>query len=284
MCLLRIKDLKVDFNGQTVLDFRGNDIKIKSGDRVALIGKNGAGKSTLIKCLLNEINYAGCIKEEFNQTEVGVVFQENVYFKFLKVYEIFELVWNKPKKLILKSTLIKNFNLVNIMNKYISDLSGGEKQKLTIALVFSQNKRIYLLDEINSGLDYDNRHELNEIINNITKEKTVIQISHYFEEIENWANKVMILDKGKLIYFGSLSEFYYLNKHDSLIIIKDQNNLPESFQKSLNVYKDKYLVSHSIEETRAITISLKQKNINYKIVPQNLYSTYKLALARYEDR
>ena len=61
----------------------------------------------------------------------------------MKVYEIFELVWNKPKKLILKSKFIKNFNLASIMNKYISDLSGGEKQRLTIALVYSQNKKIY---------------------------------------------------------------------------------------------------------------------------------------------
>lgn len=62
MCLSRIKNLKVDFNGQTVLDFIGNDIEIKSGDKVALIGKNGAGKSTLLNCLLHEVKYAGYIK------------------------------------------------------------------------------------------------------------------------------------------------------------------------------------------------------------------------------
>lgn len=55
MCLLRIKDLKVNFKDQTVLDFRGHDIEIKSGDKVALIGKNGAGKSTLLNCLLHDM-------------------------------------------------------------------------------------------------------------------------------------------------------------------------------------------------------------------------------------
>ncbi|KWU13134.1 ABC transporter [Lactobacillus crispatus] len=284
MCLLRIKDLKVNFKDQTVLDFRGHDIEIKSGDKVALIGKNGAGKSTLLNCLLHEVKYTGCIKEKYHQSDIGVVFQENVYFKFLKVYEIFELVWNKPKKLILKSKFIKNFNLASIMNKYISDLSGGEKQRLTIALVFSQNKKIYLLDEINSGLDYDNRHELSKIINNITEEKTVIQISHYFEEVENWANKLIILDRGKMIYFESLSKFYSINKHDSLIIINDKKSLSRLTQKPLNLYSNKYIVSSSIDERHDITNLLEQQKIDYKVVPQNLYTTYKLALVKHEDR
>lgn len=70
MCLSRIKNLKVDFNGQTVLDFIGNDIEIKSGDKVALIGKNGAGKSTLLNCLLHEVKYCWLYKRKSIDSQI----------------------------------------------------------------------------------------------------------------------------------------------------------------------------------------------------------------------
>ena len=93
--LLEIKELSVDIDGTSILDLKGRTIAIDKGDVIGIIGENGAGKSTLINCIIDKIQYSGCIKKNFSVDELGIQFQINSYNKLMKVYELIQIVTKK---------------------------------------------------------------------------------------------------------------------------------------------------------------------------------------------
>ena len=276
--LMTIKDLKVDINNRKILNLNNSTINIYSEDKIALIGKNGAGKTTLINCLLNEINYSGVIDRKISSKDIGIVFQENKYGDLIKVHELIYLATAYSKRSEEFKAFTKTFSLEHLINKFVKDLSLGEQKRLTVGLVLNKQKKLYIFDELTSGLDYEKRQNLLQKTKEITQNKAVIKITHYFDEVENWANKLIILDKGELLYYGSIDQFFSKFYHYALIEIVNQelDHLVEDDIEKINadVYFNAKIVTHNKEQMNDVINILNERKIEFKINMQNIYSTY----------
>ncbi|ARJ26143.1 ATP-binding cassette domain-containing protein [Staphylococcus lugdunensis] len=276
--LMTIKDLKVDINNRKILNLNNSTINIYSEDKIALIGKNGAGKTTLINCLLNEINYSGVIDRKISSKDIGIVFQENKYGDLIKVHELIYLATAYSKRSEQFKAFTKAFSLEHLINKFVKDLSLGEQKRLTVGLVLNKQKKLYIFDELTSGLDYEKRQNLLQKTKEITQNKAVIKITHYFDEVENWANKLIILDKGELLYYGSIDQFFSKFYHYALIEIVNQelDHLVKDDIEKINadVYFNAKIVTHNKEQMNDVINILNERKIEFKINMQNIYSTY----------
>ncbi len=274
--LLKINNLAVSYDNTTVLNI--SDMIVYPGDIIGIIGRNGAGKSTLINCILNEIKYDGNIERNFKKKDVGVQFQVNSYNDLMKVYELIRIVTKQNKFDSKLESLIKNFDITSMLKKKISALSGGEKQRLTLFLVLYLQPQIIFFDELTTGLDYEKRKNMLKMVRDYSKGKTVFTVTHYFDEIENWATKLLILNKGNPIFWGAPDELKELYPHygvlkiaksfksDEFTVIKDEND-----DSSLIIVKDRE------EQIKAIDV-LNKLNIEFEARTCNIYSLYTLLM------
>ncbi len=210
-------------------------LKIKPGEKVAFVGENGAGKSTIIKLLarlydvdsgeilINNINIKdldlptwyqslGVLLQDFNRYEHTV--KENIYFG--NVEEPLEL--DKIIKAATSAgahTLIKSFDneYEQILGKMFEngiELSGGQWQKVALARAFFRNAPVLVLDEPTSAIDARAESEIFDKVEKLSKDKTVIIISHRFSTVRN-ADKIYVIDNGKIVESGSHEDLMKLN-------------------------------------------------------------------------
>lgn len=225
MNIVDVKNLIVDFD---VLDDEGNvklkkrvlddiSFSIEEGDFICMLGKNGSGKSTLAKTLnslilptsgdviVNGLN----TKEEENMTNirqmVGMAFQnpdnqivasiveEDIAFGL----ENIGVETSEIRKRI--DAAMKNLSIYDLRNEQVNKLSGGQKQKVSIAGILAMKPKIIVLDEPTSMIDKAGRTDLLDTVKKLNKDEniTIILISHYIEEIK-YCNKVLILKDAKI--------------------------------------------------------------------------------------
>lgn len=282
--ILEIQGLNVSIAGSDILNLKDETIIINKGDIVGIIGENGAGKTTLINCIIDKIHYSGNIERGFCANELGVQFQINSYNKLMKVFEIIQIVTGITRFDEEFEKKLSQFELKGLLKKKIGKLSVGELQRLTLFLVLYLKPNVLIFDELTTGLDYQKRTELLELVKEYSKGKTVFTITHYFEELLDWANKFLILHKGNLVFYGTLNELQEKYKHHS--IIKIPINVKESFinQCGENItmvdLNEKYtgVVVYTEEEQRRLIKKISGQNIGFQIEPNGIYSLYTLAI------
>ena len=204
--VLSLKDVSVKAGGSQILDLRGKDVEIFPGDVVGIIGENGAGKSTLVSCIVGRIPFEGEVTRRFTLKNLGVQFQYNPYDPLLKVGEVVEIVCNEGTKDPRIKNSIESFEISSLLPKKVKKLSGGERQRLTLFLTLFRNPDLLIVDELTSGLDFQKRQEMLYRLRSASAQKTVLAVTHYFEELRGWANKLLILQKGRLVFFGTIDE------------------------------------------------------------------------------
>jgi len=205
--VIEIKNINKQINKKRILNNISFDIF--EGDCVALIGPNGAGKTTLMNCLLgNKFVDSGSIKINNLQPtnnklkkSVNVLPQENVVPQKLKVKELIDFV-KKLYKDHLSDEEIDN--LLRFDNKlketFASKLSGGQRRLLSFVLSLIGKPSILFLDEPTAGMDTSTRIRFWEIVNTLKNVGlTIIYSSHYIEEVEHTADRILVLNKGELI-------------------------------------------------------------------------------------
>ena len=205
--VIEIKNINKQINKKRILNNISFDIF--EGDCVALIGPNGAGKTTLMNCLLgNKFVDSGSIKINNLQPtnnklkkSVNVRPQENVVPQKLKVKELIDFV-KKLYKDHLSDEEIDN--LLRFDNKlketFASKLSGGQRRLLSFVLSLIGKPSILFLDEPTAGMDTSTRIRFWEIVNTLKNDGlTIIYSSHYIEEVEHTADRILVLNKGELI-------------------------------------------------------------------------------------
>lgn len=205
--VIEIKNINKQINKKRILNNISFDIF--EGDCVALIGPNGAGKTTLMNCLLgNKFVDSGSIKTNNLQPtnnklkkSVNVLPQENVVPQKLKVKELIDFV-KKLYKDHLSDEEIDN--LLRFDNKlketFASKLSGGQRRLLSFVLSLIGKPSILFLDEPTAGMDTSTRIRFWEIVNTLKNDGlTIIYSSHYIEEVEHTADRILVLNKGELI-------------------------------------------------------------------------------------
>ncbi len=282
---ISINDLSVVLKGRNILDFDRN-ISISNGDTVAILGPNGAGKSTLINCIIGQLPFSGSITINKELKNLGILFQENEYGDLIKVNELICLVTQKNKSDDLVQSMIDEFNLAYLLNTRISKLSKGELQRLSLALVLSRNPDFFIFDELTTGLDFEKRVELLNLVKSKTKNKTVILVTHYFEEISSWANKILLLDGGKIVFWGSVSNFEKEYSHLKVLLIsKDHiSDVRNEVSKLDGVclisnYENSYCAAIVLnDDGSSIEDSLNKQGIKFASRPSDFYSFYRLAL------
>jgi ABC-2 type transport system ATP-binding protein len=229
MNALEIKNLTKRFNGFTAVD--NASFNVSEGSVFGLIGRNGAGKTTTIRMMLNiyfpdsgEVLFKGSkIEQDFKDT-VGYLPEERGLYKKMKVIDmLLFLAELKGKKgsAVLKSAnqYLERFDLADRKNSKVEDLSKGNQQKIQFIGTILHDPDFLIFDEPFSGLDPINTNLLKEIILEMKeKGKVVIFSTHLMEFAEKMCDSIAMIDKGKIILNGKLSEIKekYASKNISL--------------------------------------------------------------------
>lgn len=172
------------------------------GEFLGLIGPSGCGKSSILNIISNlDNNYFGKIYNK-NDITIGYMFQEDLLFPWLTIYENAILGLKISKKLNTNSkkyvlNLLKKYNLIDFKDKYPNELSGGMKQRLALIRTLATKPDILLLDEPFSALDYQTRTKVSDDVYKIIKEqnKTAIIVTHDINEAIKYCNRVIVLSK-----------------------------------------------------------------------------------------
>jgi ABC-2 type transport system ATP-binding protein len=285
--LLSIQDLTVRYGADTVLSIQ-SPIRIEEGDRVGVIGSNGAGKTTLIKSILGLVPYKGIIKTGLKPEQMAVHMQFNEYTDSMPVKYIMEAILGRKltreKKL---QELISFFEFEDCLRKRYSKLSGGQKQRFTIILVMMQNAELTFYDEVTSGLDFETRQKLVEKLVEWYqgKETSFLMVSHYYEELDQLADKLLILDKGRVIDYGRREELFRKYCGRAVIIVGNTEKNMTLLSCFGKLASPAHLIAMSCEseekEERIVRLLL-ENDINYKRSNNDIEMLYINAKAREE--
>lgn len=283
---LTIENLTVKYGSDTALNIT-QPIHFSQGDRVGIIGSNGAGKSTLIKSILGLVNYSGSIRCDLRPDEIATHMQFNEYTDAMPCKYIMEAILqtkiSKDQKL---QELISYFEFGDCLKKKYSKLSGGQKQRFTIILVMMQDAPLTFYDEVTSGLDFETRQRLMEKLVNwySGKSSTLCIVSHYYEELEQMANKLLILDKGNVVDYGPIGTLFRKYCGRSVIILEASPENTELVKNYPRLASPSHLIAISLKDEEAelnLSRLLLTHNVNYKRSSNDIEIMYSNAKKAY---
>jgi ABC-2 type transport system ATP-binding protein len=269
MEILSTKNLAVHYGDFSALAV-DKEIVFNTGDRIGIIGANGAGKSTFVKAICGLCDYTGKVKTKLKHADIALHTQENNYVKRIPVRIIIEAALNtKIKDNKPLQELIKYLDFEKCLHKSVGQLSGGQKQKLTIVIVLTQDKQLTFFDEVTSALDFETRQKLMQKVSDWYKgrENTVCVVSHYYDELEALCNKLLIIDKGKVLAFDTIENLFSKYCGFAVITIKNTAENMELIKKYEKFHAPEHLIALKVanKEQETEIISLLTKNyINFK--------------------
>ena len=191
---------------------------VESGEILALIGPNGSGKTSTVECVegLRKPD-SGRIrvfdKDPWQQRgevyrQMGVQLQETGYPSKIKVEELCRLFagfYDRPADW---NLLLSQMGLQEKRKRWVCKLSGGERQRLSILLSLMGRPKLIILDELTTGLDPEARRQMWVSFENIRNSGVaIVLVSHYLDEVEALADKILYLEKGKQQFFGTQQGF-----------------------------------------------------------------------------
>lgn len=273
--MINIENLRVNYGDFTALNIN-TPLQIQKGDKLAIIGSNGAGKTTFVNAMLGVLPFEGQVQKAVPNEKIGVHLQFNNYNTFLTMRDIMETILDgKLENFPRVMELIAFFHFEDCLKKRFEQLSGGQKQRLTLILVLAQETELVFFDEVTTGLDFETRQELISLLQRWYEGKnaTICYITHYYEEIENLADTVLLLEKGEVIAYGKKEDLFEKYCGKGIIVIKnnpENQAVTEGFRKIVSPAQDIALPFQSIEEEQAIITALATKNIDYKRSSQDV--------------
>jgi ABC-2 type transport system ATP-binding protein len=251
---------------------------VYDGEILGLLGPNGSGKSTTINSILSLLNYnEGSIKifgkemtpDSYDiKAKIGVVFQDVAVFDELTVYDninYFCGLYIKDKKT-REQYINEAMDLVGITEfkkYYPKQLSGGLLRRLNIACGIAHKPKLIFLDEPTVAVDPQSRNNILEGIKKLSKDgATIVYTTHYMEEVEILCNRIIILDKGKIIAEGTTDELKKLANIEEKIII-ESNELDDEIISKIENLKN---VDSIVYTEGVLTISFTKENNLVKLI------------------
>ena len=215
--IIEVRNVHKSF--KTVQAVRGINLRIGPGQFVAILGPNGAGKTTLVEMIegiqqpdLGDIFIMGKTwkgNENYLRNLIGLSLQETHFIDKLNVWETLRLFASFFK--IGKARCEEVLNLIALEEKrkaWVVNLSGGQRQRLALGIALLNKPKILLLDEPTTGLDPNARREIWAILNKLKDESdtSLILTTHYMEEAEQLCDYIVIMDHGKILKEGTISD------------------------------------------------------------------------------
>ena len=274
------------FNGLVAVD--GLDLNIKKGELFALLGPNGAGKTTTINmlcCLLKPTGGTATImgyninRHPFKIKEViGVSPQETVLSEHLNCWENLALIGRihgmKARELRIRSQhLLEKMGLDDRAKDQVRKFSGGMKRRLNIMMALIHNPEVLFLDEPTLGLDPQARRAIWEYITWLKREKTILLTTHYMDEADFLADRIGIMDKGKIVALGTSAELKIsiLKRHTMIIYAWNLT------QRVINEMRSRY---SEVEVTNGTMIVTDEK-LEFKEIVDILHSSGAIVRSAY---
>ena len=220
--MIEVKNIYCGYDNKDII--KDLSFKVNNGENLCIVGPNGCGKSTLLKSIANIIEYKGSVKIDNKEVntfsrvdlakKVALMSQmSQVYFPYT-VYDTvslgryayskgaFSKLSMKDRKIIIDS--MKKVGIYELKDKLITELSGGQLQRVFLAKIFAQDPDIILLDEPTNHLDFKNQIDLLENLNEWVKtnNKIVIGVLHDLNLVQYFADKVLMIQSGKVVSYG----------------------------------------------------------------------------------
>ncbi len=278
---LKIINVTKKYGQQKALD--NVSFEIKSGEVVGFLGPNGAGKSTMMKIITGFINLdegdvivnEKSIKNNLTeiQEQIGYLPEHNPLYKDMYVREYLGFIAKifKTEGSIKKNVddIIELTGLSLEKNKKIKALSKGYQQRVGLAAALIHEPDVLILDEPTTGLDPNQILEIRNLITKVGKEKTVMLSTHIMQEVEAICDRVIIIDKGKIVADKTISKIQDLSAENKNTIVLELQEITsiETLEKIYGVLK----VVNINEHTWAIETS-KEKDIRpdiFKFATEN---------------
>lgn len=236
-----VKDVYFSYNDDTKV-LNGSSFTAKQGEVTALVGASGSGKTSILRLVSRLYDYDDGeilidgkdiknISTDSLFSKISIVFQDVTLFNTTVMENIRIGRQNATDEEVMAAAKLANCDEFiselsqgynTIIGENGAELSGGERQRLSIARAFLKNAPILILDEIAASLDVDNEKKIQDSLNKLVKNKTVLIISHRMKSIEN-ADKIVVLDKGKVESQGTHAELLKTSKVYKNLIEKSQS-------------------------------------------------------------
>jgi ABC-2 type transport system ATP-binding protein len=261
-----VKNLKKSFKNLIVLD--GVSFNIKKGEVLALLGPNGAGKTTTIRILSTLlrpdegevfVNGKDVVKEAGEvRSSIGLTGQYAAVDEYLSGKENLEMIGRLyrlsiPDIKIRTEALLKKFDLSESANRVVKTYSGGMRRRIDLAMSLISSPPVLFLDEPTTGLDPRSRLALWEIIRELAAtDVTVLLTTQYMEEADNLADRIVVIDNGKVIAEGTAEKLKDQVGSERLEFVISQDS---SLENAKNAIEDE---SAFVDERhRKITVATK---------------------------
>ncbi len=210
-CCLRVQNLSVTIGGEAIL--KDVNLHVHCGQMVALIGPNGAGKSTFLKAILGQREYDGVIAfhapgERSRKPRIGYVPQSPNFDPSdpVSVADLFACCQSRRPAFLgigkkMRSDILESLDMVHgtdLIDKRVGTLSGGELQRVLLALALEPLPNILILDEPLSGVDVEGMQSLMDMLDEIRKEYdlSILMTTHDFSMLPRYADQVVLIDHG----------------------------------------------------------------------------------------
>jgi ABC-2 type transport system ATP-binding protein len=212
MNVIEVDNIVKRYGGRPAVD--GVSLSVEEGEIFAILGPNGAGKTTTVESIagLRQPD-SGTIAvlgldtrrdREALRRQVGVQLQDSQLPDQLKVWEALDLYASFYDTPASWERLLDDLGLAEKRNARFKELSGGQRQRLSIALALVGNPRITILDELTSGLDPQARRDTWELIEGVRdRGVTVVLVTHFMEEAERLADRIAVIDAGRVVALDS---------------------------------------------------------------------------------
>ncbi len=283
--MIKVENVTKKYGNYVAVD--NMNFEIKEGEIVGFLGPNGAGKTTTMSMITGfieptsgkiEINgYNVSKKAKKAKREIGYMpettplYSELTPKEFVRYMAELKGVSRKVKKEEVQR-VIKAVNIEDVQNKLIRNLSRGYKQRVSLAGALVGNPKVLILDEPTVGLDPKQVTQIRNLIKSLGKDHTVILSSHILSEVSQICEKVIIINKGKLVAIDTPENLEDKTAQENMLIVtvEDQENKINDVVKEIPEIKDIKLIKELPDGTKRYSIS----SVENKDIRKDIFSNF----------